>query len=286
MKRVGGPGSSPTSQMDQRIFDPLVRDAPLGPADLATLVHFGVVGMVRGASPCGSPVSIDAARLLQRIDRLLDVELPAMRVQGVQGWVALGLGWNAGRLLGAHTVLHRLPRLLARPEVVAVGEVGLTSGTPPEVELLKRQAELAAAAGLPLLLHAGPSTYEGPASLSRALDVLLGANFPPERVLVCGVDEDAAELALAGGAKLAITLDGGCRTVEQGLELALGLPVEETLLASGLAAGAGDLLALPRALARARRLSGPRVDAEQLEALFWQNALGFFGISLSLQAPG
>lgn len=260
---------------EERIFDGLLSGPARFVADPSLLLDFGTAALVAQASP-DEPGPPSAEGLLFGFTTLLDSLLPRLRAAGVSAWAALGVGSGAHGCRSLHRVLHRLASLLDRPEVVAVGEVGLGGGAPHELDLLVRQATLAGERDLPLLLNAGAAAYEGPAALARALDRLLAEGFPPQRVLVCGPDEPAAELAVACGCWLGLRVEGPLAQARATLELGLAHAPRRTVLCSDLSLATGDVLAL----ARAQRYAQGRLRASERRALFADNAERFYGLAL------
>ncbi len=97
-------------------------------------------------------------------------------------FAVVGVHPHEARLLD-DAVLARIAALLAAPKVVALGETGLDyhydrSPRPVQREALARQADLAARANVPLVLHVRDAHDE-------ALDVLAGIDLPAGGMVHC-----------------------------------------------------------------------------------------------------
>jgi predicted metal-dependent TIM-barrel fold hydrolase len=256
------------------LFDPLLRSgAGVRTADLQTLAFFGVQGAV--LAPATAPPAADWREVVDRLEAVVGPDRRRLETAGVRAWSLVGVHpcWASPKSM--HKVVHRLPELLARPGVVGVGEIGLQSGTPPELDLLDRHLEAAADAGLPAVLHVaeGADRYR----LTRlALDAVLASPLAPDRVLVAATTPELLELVTAAGVKASVTV-GGCPD-----ERATGVAFlrehgpDGLLVDGGVGEGAFDVLGLPKA---AQDLLDGGWSAAEVRQVFLQNALTFYRIS-------
>mgnify|MGYP001333018571 CR=1 FL=1 len=190
-----------------RLFDPRLRAGDgVRPTDLRTLAWFGVEGLV--LAPAQAPPAADWRSVLERLETVVGVNRRRVEDAGLQALCLVGVHPRWASAKGMHKVVHRLPELLRRPGVVGVGEVGLSQGTPPEVDLLQRHLEAAAEAELPAVIHVaeGEDRYD---LIRLALDTVLASPLSPDRALLTAATPDVLELARAAGVRAGVTL-GGC----------------------------------------------------------------------------
>ena len=174
-----------------------------------------------------------------------------------------------------HKVVHRLPELLSRPGVVGVGEIGLRYGTPPELDLLHRHLEAAAAADVSAVLHIAPS--ERRYRLTRlALDAVLSSPLPPSRALLADLHPDLLELVTAAGVRATVSVGGCPKGRAAGVSVLKDHGPAGLLVDGGVEEGPYDVLALPKA---ARELQESGWSDDDLRRAFVDNATSFYGLS-------
>jgi hypothetical protein len=264
-----------------KLFDPRVRaGAGVRPADLQTLAFFGVQGVV--LSPDPAPPAADWRAVLDRLDAVTGADRRRLLQAGLQAWSLVGVHpcWASAR--GMHKVIHRLPELLARPGVVGVGEIGLMTGTPPELDLLHRHLEAAAERGLPAVVHV--AEQDDRYRLVRlALDAVLASPLAPERVLMAAITPALLELVTAAGVRASVSV-GGCPSGRgRGVSFLRDHGPDGLLVDGGLGEGAVDILGLHKA---AQDLMDGGWTDDEIRQVFLDNALEFYGINVSTSPSG
>ena len=256
------------------LFDARLCAGTLRRDDLENMHFFGLAGAVLVPSQSGPVAGPD--EVCSRFDTLLERDRPRVEAAGITAHCMLGLHAAWAPRWGLHKALHRLPSYLGRPGVIALGELGLVRGTPPECDLLARQLELAGEHDLPVVLRmCGPERY---ALTERALETLLEVGFPQERALLAAVTPGCIELAEAVGVWVGVTV-GAERVVRvKAVRLLRRQDATSVILDGGLDEGAGDLLSLPKASEELRKAGMRRGD---LRRLFWDNAAEFYGLATS-----
>lgn len=264
-----------------KLFDPRVRaGAAVRTADLKTLEFFGVQGGV--VSPALAPRAADWRAVVERLESVAGRDRERLTEAGLDAFALIGVHpcWASPK--GMHKVVHRLPELLAQPGVVGVGEVGLVTGTPPELDLLHRHLEAAAEAGLPAVLYVAqtPDRYR----LTRlALDAVLASPLAPESALMSAITPDLLELVAAAGVRATVSV-GGCPDGRaSGVSFLRDHGPDGLLVDGGVGEGAYDILGLPKAAQDL--LEGGWSEAD-VRRVFLENALEFYGISAAKSRSG
>jgi hypothetical protein len=249
-------------------FDASLHAGALRRGDVEALRFFGVAGALL---PCGDAFHPATSAALGEHWVATAAAARSLRRRGLPAWAALGV---PPRRIPRHGLAERLaglPELLGRPEVAAVGPVGLAEGGPLEEEVLLAQARLAAELRLPLLVRAGPARA---ASLERVLALLEEAEVEPGRALVSPADARTLPALRARGHLGLLTMPGK-GGVEEAARLVRRLGAGGVVLGSGAGDGGGDLLALPRAADRMQRAG---LSLAVIRRACLGNALGWLGL--------
>lgn len=251
-------------------FDALLRGGALSARDVADLRFFGVAGALVPADDAVAPAT--AAGVRRGWDATV-AAVRALRRAGLGAFAALGVHPRRIPLRGLEALLAELPAALGRPEVAAVGLVGLHEGGELEERVLARQLELAREVRLPVVLEV-PSRARQRLT-RRALALLRDAEVEPGRALVAGADATTVRAVRACGHLAGLSLSAGRDGVEDAVALVSALGPEGLVLASDAGLGGGDLLALPRA---ADRLAKAGLSEGVVRRVCGANAVAFLGV--------
>ncbi len=257
------------------LFDAHLNASGLGPGDVADLRFFGVAGALVPSGDAVAPASADAIRAAW--DRVVGRAVERLRRGGIAGYAAVGVHPRRIPRRGLDALLAELPDLLGRPEVVAIGEVGLEEGGAREEDVLARQLAMARELRLPVLVVT--PWKEKVRATRRVLAVLRESELPPERVLVDRADARTVRMIRACGYGAGLSLSAGGRAARDPIDGAAGLVrslgPEGLVLDSDAGEGGGDLLALPRA---ADRLEKAGLSDAVIRRVCGANALAWLGI--------
>lgn len=256
-------------------FDALLRAGILGARDVEDLRFFGVTGALVPSDDAVVPATPAAIR--RGWDGLV-ATVRRLRREGLAAFAALGIHPRRIPLRGLEALLAELPDALGRPEVVALGAVGLAEGGEHEERVLERQLELARELRLPVVVDTPWRAKER--ATKRVLAVLRAAELEPGKVLVAGANERTVRAIRACGYLAGLPLSAaGTRGRPDGIEAAVAivraLGPEGLVLASDAGVGGGDLLALPRA---ADRLVRAGLSEAVVRRVCGGNAVAFLGV--------
>ncbi len=259
------------------LFDAHLRPAGVGGRDVGDLRFFGVAGAL---CPSGDPAAAAAASVRRGWERLVGPAVRRLRRQGLAAYAALGVHPRRIPWRGLEALLAELPDLLGRPEVVAIGEIGLEEGGGREEEVLARQLEMARELRLPVVVR---TPWKDAVRLTRRiLAMLREAELEPGRVLVGHADARTVRMVRACGYRAGLWLSSGAGALEAAVRLVRSLGAEGLVLGSGAGEG-GDLLALPRA---ADRLARAGLSDAVVRRVCGLNALAVLGLDARSLAPG
>jgi predicted metal-dependent TIM-barrel fold hydrolase len=253
-------------------FDALLRAGALTPRDVADLRFFGVGGALVPADDAVSPAT--AAGIRRGWDGIVQA-VRGLRRAGLGAFAALGIPPRCIPTRGLEALLAELPAALGRPEVAALGLVGLHAGGELEERVLARQLELARELRLPVVVE---TPWRGRERLTRrVLALLREAEVEPGRALVAGADGRTVRAVRACGhlAGLSLSASGRAEGLDAAVALVSALGPEGLVLASDAGLGGGDLLALPRA---ADRLAKAGLSEGVVRRVCGANAIAFLGV--------
>lgn len=259
------------------MFDALLHARGLSSRDLADLRFFGITGAL---VPSDDAVTPAVAAAIRRGWDGVTASARKLRRAGLAGFAALGLHPARIPLRGLEALLAELPGALGRPEVVALGAIGLDAGGELEERVFARQLELARELRLPVLVTTPRLGKER--ATRRVLTILREAELEPGRVLVAGADVRTVRTIRACGYLAALALspgEGGPRgAMDAAVRIVTALGPEGLVLGSDAGLSGGDLLALPRA---ADRLAKAGLSDAVIRRVCGGNAIAFLGVDLA-----
>jgi predicted metal-dependent TIM-barrel fold hydrolase len=257
-------------------FDALLRPGALRVRDVEDLRFFGVSGALVVSDDSAVPATAPAIR---RGWGAVTATAVRLRRAGLPAWAALGVHPGRIPLRGLEALLAELPEALGRPEVAALGAVGLAAGGELEERVLARQLELARELRLPVVVDTPWRSKER--VTKRILALLRAAELEPARVLVAGADARTVRAIRACGYLAGLPLSATSRGPRGGVDAAVAvvsaLGPEGLVLGSDAGVGGGDLLALPRA---ADRLAKEGLSDAVVRRVCGGNAVAFLGVDV------
>jgi predicted metal-dependent TIM-barrel fold hydrolase len=253
------------------VFDPLLHARSLRPRDLDDLRFFGVAG---GLVPSDDAIASATGAAIRKGWDEVAASVRRLRRAGLAAWAAVGIHPRRIPLRGLEALFAELPAALGRPEVAALGAVGLDEGGELEEQVLARQLELARELRRPVLVA---TPWRGRERITRRLLALLReAELEPGRVLVAGADARTLRPIRACGFLAGLSLSGG-GGLEAAAKVVAALGPEGLVLGSDAGLAGGDLLALPRA---ADRLARAGLSEAVVRRVCGANALAFLGVDV------
>ncbi|HEY3315326.1 MAG TPA: TatD family hydrolase [Bacillota bacterium] len=240
--------------------------------DVDDMLGAGIHGAVACSyvfQPSSSGTVIDHYRMLVAVYRAMAA------ARGFTLGVALGLhprgippDWSA--------ILDALPDWLARPGVVALGEIGLDWADGREKEVLEAEFKLAAQLDKRVVVHLPGTNRE--TAVGVVLDLAEKAGLNPASMVVDHVGPDVLGSVKAAGCRIGLTVKPGRLSPEDVLTmLHSGIDLSGAMLNSDAAnLKASDPLAVALTAAHLRRAG---VDETVVAALAGGNARDFFGLS-------
>ncbi len=233
--------------LNPSIFDAHLHPRGLNDQDLESMRFFGVTSVL--AVSFASPLPATSAELLSDFDDIVRTQLPRLERAGIHGYAALGVD----------------PRC-----VVAIGEIGLQRGGAAEEEVFIEQLNLARRLMVRVLVHTpGP---EKERLTRRILSILRNCGIAREKILVDHTNAKTVRLVLECGHYAGLTLHPDELRSEEAVKLVRRLGSERLILNTNSGNGAGDILAIARAVNLMRKAQLP---VKVIERVSMKNAAEF-----------
>ncbi len=245
-------------------FDARLHPAALLDVDLETLRQFGVgAGLVVADATASARTP---SQLIAHFDATL-AQVDRLRARALPCWAALGVPPLALPRRGLLDVLDAIAPRCTGGKVVALGQLGLVTGSKAEVSAL--EAQLALAHKLRLRAHVCFGGGRALGLLRTGLTVIERVGLRPAHVLVECASLAAARLVQQLGYVGGLTLHPDFLRPKDAAEIVAALGPKRLVAASGAGDGATDLLAVPKL---ARLLERAGLSAEVVEAVCQTNA--------------
>ncbi|SEO62462.1 TatD family hydrolase [Actinacidiphila rubida] len=257
-----------------RIFDPHIHMTSRTTDDYAAMHAAGVRALVEPSFWLGQPRT-SPQTFFDYFDALLGWEPFRAAQYGIAHHCTLALNPKEANDPRLAEVLDELPAYLLKDQVVAVGEIGYDAMTPAEDQALAVQLELAAAAGLPALVHT--PHRDKLAGVHRTLQMVADSPLPVERVLLDHLNETTVAAARESGAWMGFSVYPDTKMDEQRMVAVLRqYGCERVLVNSAADWGHSDPLKT-RKVADAMLAAG--FDHDAVDLVLWRNPVAFYGQS-------
>lgn len=174
----------------------------------------------------------------------------------------------------AFEVIERMVPMLDRPNVIGVGEVGLNLNTDNEIEVLRRQLELAKARNELVIIHTPHvPKLEG---VKIILGLIEELKMDPRLVDVDHNTEETIELALEAGCWAGMTVYPTKLSPERAADMIARYGTERMLVNSSADWEESDPLAVPRVAQLMRSRGAALAD---IQRIVWDNPREFLSHS-------
>jgi len=218
------------------------------------------------------PVAPSSGATLVDLFRWLDeAERARLSEAGIAMRLAVGVHPRSIPEAGLDVALARVEELLRSGAAVALGEVGLETGSPREREVFAEQLRLAKRLGVPAVIHI--SRKEKPQRLAETVELIEREGFDPSRAVLDHLTPDLMEVADRVGAWAGITVQPGKVSAAQLSALVRARGPERLLVDSDLSPAPSDPLAVARV---ARQMLRDGHSAEVVDRVTRAHAAALF----------
>jgi hypothetical protein len=242
----------------------------------------GITHVIEPAFWLGQPRR-RAATFFDYFESIIEFETERAARYGIDHYCTIALNpKEANDEALAREVLAGLRPYLDHPRVVGVGETGFDSITDAEEKAFRAQLEMAADAGLPVLIHT--PHVDKMRGTERTVKVVEEMNLPKNMVLIDHNTEETTGFTLEHGYWAGHTIYPITKlSPERAVDLLGEFGLERMLINSSADWGPSDPLNVPKAVHEMRMR---RFSDDQIRKVVWENPIAFFGASSRLQIEG
>ncbi len=209
--------------------------------------------------------------VLDHFYRLMNNEIKRADENGLKLYIALGIH---PRSISPdyEKVLHKLPRLIKEDSVVALGEIGLETVSSEEIDIFKKQLELAEDIKAKVIVHT-PRTNK--IEVSAKTISIIHEYIDPKRVLIDHVDFTIVEDILDDDFMLGLTVQPKKMTPEEAMNMLDQYGFQKFMLNSDMSSSPSDPLAVAKTVHLLRMND---YKESSIKAVSQENAAVFFSI--------
>ncbi|MGB9838232.1 TatD family hydrolase [Methanothermobacter sp.] len=222
------------------------------------------VSGVEGALTCAhDPLEmISSDVVMAHFQRLLTVDTERAARNGLKLYTALGIHPRAIPH-DPERVIEKLPDILRNPSVVAVGEVGLDSGSEIEKDVFKAQLKVAEELGYPVIVH---TPRRGKADVTPEIMDLIDGTINESLVVVEHVNREVLPELVETECMLGLTVQPEKLTPEEAVEILQEYGTERFVLNSDMSSAPSDPLSVPRTVQRMKMEGFSSSDIRRVSA--------------------
>ena len=231
-----------------------------------------VAGVDKAVSCAHDPMKMSTSDVvLDHIQRIMENDTKRAANNGLNLYSAIGVH---PRSISPDykIVLDKLPEMLKYKNVVAIGEIGLETGSKLEVEIFKKQLNLAQDMNMKVIVHT-PRTNK--MEITEITASLIEDNIETNLVQLDHVDRSIIERVLDFEGLLGITVQPQKMTPDEAVNMMDEYGYDKFVLDSDMSSSPSDPLSVPKTVHRLR-LAG--VESVNIKKVSYSNAADFFKI--------
>jgi len=231
-----------------------------------------VAGVEKAVTCAHDPLRMSTSDVvLDHIYRIMENDPKRAAENGLKLYSAIGL--HPRSISSDYTrVIEKLPELLDKENVVAIGEIGLETASKIERDVFKVQLQLAQDRGMKVIVHT-PRTHKKEVTQTTA--TLIEDNIDTSLVQLDHVDGSILERVLEFEGLLGITVQPHKMTPNEALDMMEEYGYDKFVLDSDMSSSPSDPLSVPKTVHKLK-LAG--VDKEDIKRVSYSNAADFYGI--------
>jgi predicted metal-dependent TIM-barrel fold hydrolase len=213
-------------------------------------------------------------------DRFVTMEVTTARTLGYESFASLSVPFIGLGQSDTERALALLPGLLEHERVVAMGEIGLDTGTEYEKDLFREHLRIAKAHDLPVILHT-PIRFapQGETVTPMIVQIIKEEGFPLEKCVFDHAAEATLDLRMKTGGMVGLSVCWDKLPPEPAARYVVDNPGvrSKVIINSELGGEGNDYFMVPRVIL-AMRLLG--LDKAIIDEVCYQNPKEFFGLPL------
>ena len=231
-----------------------------------------VAGIDKAVSCAHDPMRMSTSDVvLDHINRIMENDTKRAADNGLKLYSAIGVH---PRSISSdyEVVLDKLPEMLEYKNVVAIGEIGLETGSELEVEVFKKQLKLAQDLNMKVIVHTPRTNKKEVTEITASL---IEDNIETKLVQLDHVDKSIIDRVFDFDGILGITVQPQKMTPDEAVNMMDEYGYDKFVLDSDMSSSPSDPLSVPKTVHRLK-LAG--VEAVNIKKVSYTNASDFFSI--------
>jgi predicted metal-dependent TIM-barrel fold hydrolase len=231
-----------------------------------------VAGIDTAVSCAHDPMRMSTSDVvLDHIYRIMENDTKRAAINGLKLYSAVGVH---PRSISPDydVVLDKLPELVENKNVVAIGEIGLEKGSQLEIEVFKKQLNIAQELNLKVIVHT-PRTNKK--EVTEVTASIIEENIDTSLVLLDHVDKSIIGRVLEFNGILGLTVQPQKMTVDEAVIMMDEFGYDKFVLDSDMSSSPSDPLSVPKTVHKLR-LSG--VNDVDIKKVSYSNSADFYRI--------
>ncbi len=231
-----------------------------------------VAGVDIAVSCAHDPMRMSTSEVvLDHIHRIMENDTKRAAENGIKLYSAVGVH---PRSISSdyEVVLQKLPKLLANKNVVAIGEIGLETGSQKEQEVFIKQLILAQELKIKVIVHTPRTNKKEITELTASI---IEDNIDTNLVLLDHVDKSIIKRVLDFNGILGLTIQPQKMTADEAVTMMEEYGYDKFVLDSDMSSSPSDPLSVPKTVHKLR-LSG--VEPKNIKKVSYSNAAEFYKI--------
>jgi len=209
-------------------------------------------------------------------ERFITLEVTTAQTLGYESFASISVPFVGVGQTDTEKALARLPEFLENDRVVAMGEIGLDTGTDYEADLFREHLRIAKSHDLPVILHT-PIRFapQGRTVTPRILEIIKEEGYPPERCVFDHASEETMDFRMGTGGMVGLSICWDKMPPEVAAHYVVDNPSkrDRIIINSELGGDGNDYFMVPRVML-AMRLFG--LDKATIDRVCYTNPKDFF----------
>lgn len=209
--------------------------------------------------------------LLNHLNRILEYDTKRAREYGLDLKVALGIH-PANTLENPQIIYENLYGWIENKQIVAIGEIGLEDLTDSEIDIFKKQLDIADETNSKVIIHTPRKNKKE--VLAKILEIL-PQHLDESQAVIDHINPNVVEYAINTDCMLGLTVQPQKMEKEEAIFILDEYGFDRFLLNSDISNKPSDPLSVPKTIRKLNRLGYKKEDIEKISH---KNAQSFFNI--------
>jgi hypothetical protein len=214
-------------------------------------------------------------------ERFLTMESTTAKTLGYEAFTSIGIPFFGINHADAERCLAKLPDFLKNERVVAMGEIGMDTGTDFEEFLFREQLKIAKAHALPIILHTPIRLApQGKTITPRIFEIIKEEGYPVETAVFDHAAEETLAFRMTTGGMVGLSICWDKMPPEVAAQYVIDNPDKrkKIIINSELGGEGNDYFMVPRVML-AMKLRG--LDRQTIDDVCYTTPKKFFKLPLS-----